>query len=139
MTLNGQAATGGTVSNSNTANWSRAVTLSSGANTISVEATDGAGNSNMQQITLNLNLPVAPVTGADLEHRKPGGRGDDDYVHRQRVRWGGPATVQVPGCAGWWLGADGAELEHHVDLRLDAVDGRELHGECVGTERRRDE
>ena len=64
--VNGLAATGATASGSGTANWSRAVTLSSGANTISVEATDGAGNVSMQQITLTANLPITPVTGATL-------------------------------------------------------------------------
>ena len=53
--VNGQSATGGTASGSNTANWSKAITLSSGSNTISVEAVDGAGNLQMQQITLQLS------------------------------------------------------------------------------------
>jgi hypothetical protein len=53
--VNGQSATAGTASGSNTANWSKAITLSSGSNTISVEAVDGAGNLQMQQITLQLS------------------------------------------------------------------------------------
>ena len=52
--VNGQSASGGTASGSNSANWSRAVTLSPGSNTISVEAVDGAGNIQMRQITLEL-------------------------------------------------------------------------------------
>jgi hypothetical protein len=66
VTVNGAAATNGTASGSNTATWSRAITLASGANTITVEAVDGAGNLRMEQITLNASLPVAPVTGATI-------------------------------------------------------------------------
>jgi hypothetical protein len=53
VTVNGSAATGGTASGSNTANWSRNVNLSSGANQLTVVATDGAGNTRTTQITVN--------------------------------------------------------------------------------------
>jgi hypothetical protein len=66
VTVNGVAAANGTASGSNTATWSRAITLVSGANTITVEAVDGAGNLRMQQITLNVSLPVAPVNSATI-------------------------------------------------------------------------
>ncbi len=50
--VNGVAASGGSATGNNTASWSRMISLSVGANTISVEATDGAGNITMQQINL---------------------------------------------------------------------------------------
>lgn len=52
--VNGQAASGGTASGNNTANWSRTISLSPGSNTITIDAVDGAGNINMQQVTLQL-------------------------------------------------------------------------------------
>ena len=64
--VNGVVIAGATASGSNSASWSRAITLVSGANTITVEATDGANNVSMQQLTLNLNAAIAPVTGATL-------------------------------------------------------------------------
>jgi hypothetical protein len=54
LRVNGQSATGSTASGSNTANWTRKVTLSPGSNTITVDAVDGAGNIQMQQFTLLL-------------------------------------------------------------------------------------
>ena len=52
VTVNGATATGGTASGSNTANWSRNVSLSIGANTLSVVATDGAGNVRTSTLTV---------------------------------------------------------------------------------------
>jgi N-acetylmuramoyl-L-alanine amidase len=52
VTVNGAAATGGTASSTGTANWSRTVALSSGANALTVVATDGAGTSRSVQITI---------------------------------------------------------------------------------------
>lgn len=66
VTVNGGAATGGTASGNGTANWSRALTLTSGSNTITVQATDTKGNVGTQQFTLTVNQPVEPVTGATL-------------------------------------------------------------------------
>ena len=60
--VNGQSATGGTASGSNTANWSRTLTLNPGSNTISVEAVDGAGNIQMLQITLQLTTSTSSST-----------------------------------------------------------------------------
>ena len=51
--VNGVGASGGTATGSNTANWSRSITLASGSNTITVDTTDGAGNSSMQQFTVS--------------------------------------------------------------------------------------
>jgi hypothetical protein len=50
--INGQLAAGGTASGSGTANWSRSVSLTSGINTILVEAQDGSGNYAAEQITV---------------------------------------------------------------------------------------
>ncbi|HEU4694775.1 MAG TPA: putative Ig domain-containing protein, partial [Vicinamibacterales bacterium] len=65
VSVNG-VATGATATGNNTANWSRSITLTSGANTITIEATDGAGNVSMQQLTLTASLAPAAVTGATL-------------------------------------------------------------------------
>jgi predicted secreted protein len=64
VTVNGLGATGGTVTGSATASWTRALTLSAGANTITVDASDTKGNIATQTITLNYT--VAPVTSATL-------------------------------------------------------------------------
>ena len=52
--VNGQPASGGSASGNGTANWSRAITLTSATTTITVEAYDGAGNIQMRQFTLTL-------------------------------------------------------------------------------------
>jgi hypothetical protein len=57
VTVNGAAATGGTAAGTATANWSRAVTLASGANVLTVTALDGAGNPRTASITINLSVP----------------------------------------------------------------------------------
>ena len=59
VTVNGATATGGTASGSNTANWSRNVSLSTGANTLTVVATDGAGNVRTSTLT------ITRTTGTD--------------------------------------------------------------------------
>ena len=64
--VNGVAATGGTATGSNTASWSRGLTLAPGSNIVTIEAIDGAGNLSMQQLTLTANLAIAPATGATL-------------------------------------------------------------------------
>ena len=53
VTVDGATATGGTASGSNTANWSRSVPLSTGSNTLTVVATDGAGNRRTSSLTIN--------------------------------------------------------------------------------------
>ena len=64
VTVNGQAATGGSATASATASWSRKLTLAQGANTITVQATDSRGNIATQSITLNNSS--APVTSVAL-------------------------------------------------------------------------
>ena len=69
VTVNGAAATGGTATGSGTANWSRSVALSSGPNTLTVVATDGAGNTRSTQITITsvtYAASIPPITGASL-------------------------------------------------------------------------
>ena len=57
VTVNGVTASGGTASGANTANWSAPITLSPGANTITVIAEDTLNNSTQQQITVTYNPP----------------------------------------------------------------------------------
>ena len=57
VTVNGVSASGGTASGANTANWSAAITLSPGANTITVVAKDTLNNSSQQQITITYTPP----------------------------------------------------------------------------------
>src|SRR5688572_6563297 len=64
VTVNGASASGGTATGSNTANWSRTVTLSSGANTLTVVATDGAGNP--RTTSISLTYAVSAVTSVTL-------------------------------------------------------------------------
>ena len=60
VTVNSQAATGGTASGSTTASWSRTLTLTPGANTIAVQATDTRGNIATQSLTLNYSIAPVP-------------------------------------------------------------------------------
>ena len=64
ITVNGTAATGGTAAGSAVANWSRTVTLVSGANTLTVVATDTSGNRRTVQITITRDstLPALSIT-----------------------------------------------------------------------------
>ncbi len=62
VTVNGSAASGGTATGSGTANWSRSVSLSTGANTISVIATDGAGNTRSAEITITRSAASSDTT-----------------------------------------------------------------------------
>lgn len=77
VTVNGQSASGGTSSGNGSANWSRSVTLASGANTITLEARDGAGNSSLQQFTLYYSpTPQSgPVVVSTISVSPSGGTG----------------------------------------------------------------
>ena len=77
LRVNGQSAKGGTVSASKTANWSQTITLSSGSNTITVDAVDGAGNIQMQQFTLLLGVRARRPTQAAVAV--------DEWRHEQRT------------------------------------------------------
>jgi hypothetical protein len=67
LTVNGAAATGGTATGSNTANWSRTVTLSPGANAITVIAADGSGNAR----TLPITITYSPLVTVDAVSSTP--------------------------------------------------------------------
>jgi hypothetical protein len=60
VTVNGVSATGGTTIGAATANWNATVTLSSGANLVTVTAKDTLNNSSQQQITVIYN-PAPPT------------------------------------------------------------------------------
>ena len=74
VTVNGVAASGGTASGSGTANWSRSLTLSPGANNITVVARDNSPsrNSTTKSITLNYQ-PVQNYTIAVSASPSAGG------------------------------------------------------------------
>lgn len=74
VTVNGVGASGGTASGSGTANWSRSLTLSQGANNITVVARDNSSNQNSttQSITLNYQ-PVQNYTIAISASPSAGG------------------------------------------------------------------
>ena len=57
VTVNGVTASGGTATGANTANWSAAITLSPGVNTITVVAADMLNNSTQRQITVTYTPP----------------------------------------------------------------------------------
>jgi alpha-tubulin suppressor-like RCC1 family protein/PKD repeat protein len=71
VTVNGVLATGGVASGTNTANWSAAITLNSGQNTIAVVATDANGNATTQTVAVtftsllafSVTTAAAPVAG----------------------------------------------------------------------------
>jgi hypothetical protein len=60
VTVNGVAATGGTASGASTATWSRAVTLTPGANTIMVVANDASPTVNSSMVSITVTYQ--PVT-----------------------------------------------------------------------------
>ena len=71
--VNGQPAVGGNASASNTANWSKKITLSPGSNTITVDTVDGAGNIQMQQFTLLLGAGSSNNTSSSGSGGSSGG------------------------------------------------------------------
>lgn len=71
VTVNGATASGGTASGSNTANWSRSVSVNGGTNLYTVVATDGAGNTRTAAISLTFSAPAAPMTAVSLSTSLP--------------------------------------------------------------------
>jgi hypothetical protein len=92
VTVNGAAATGGTATGSIAANWSRNVSLVMGANTITVEARDGANNLSASQITIN--RAVAPVTGVTLTSTLPSPRPTGTAITLTASGSGGVAPIE---------------------------------------------
>ncbi len=102
VTVNGQAASGGAATGNSTASWSRSLTLTSGANVISVLATDGAGNSVTEEITLYVGAsgpPSPSMTGASLTPNRPSGQEAGTPVTFSATGTGGRAPYQYR----WWI------------------------------------
>jgi hypothetical protein len=70
--VNGGAAAGGTATGSATANWSRALTLAAGANTITVTGTDGAGNARQVQLSITYAPPDTTAPTLSVTSHTPG-------------------------------------------------------------------
>src|SRR6185369_14268194 len=66
VTVNGVNASGGTASGSGTANWSRNLTLSQGANNITVVARDNSSNQNSTTKSITVNYQPVDSTGPSL-------------------------------------------------------------------------
>jgi hypothetical protein len=60
VTVNGVPASGGSATGANTANWSAAITLNAGQNTVTVVAYDSLNNSTTQQISVTYSAPGGP-------------------------------------------------------------------------------
>jgi hypothetical protein len=66
VTVNGAAATGGTANGSGTAAWSQSVTLSPGANLITVVAKDASPNQNVTSLQITLHFsPTLTISATD--------------------------------------------------------------------------
>ena len=66
VTVNAVAATGGTVTGSNTANWTYTATLAPGENNLTVIATDGSSNANQTTSIISLTyIPFVLDTDGD--------------------------------------------------------------------------
>jgi hypothetical protein len=63
VTVNGIAATGGTATGSATANWSQSITLSPGANTITVVAKDNSTNQNSTTVSITVTYSATQTPG----------------------------------------------------------------------------
>jgi hypothetical protein len=101
LTVNGAAATGGTATGSNTANWSRSVSLVAGANTIRVEARDGANNLSASFITIHRSVSSPLSVSLASSVASPQGLGTT--VTFTAAAAGGTAPYQLK----WWV-FDGA-------------------------------
>ena len=64
VTVNGVAASGGSVTGTGTANWSRSITLTAGQNTITVVAKDGSPAQNAVTQTIKLNYVAGSSSSA---------------------------------------------------------------------------
>jgi len=103
VTVNGQNASGGTASGNGIANWSRSVTLSPGPNTLTVVATDGAGNSRSVAVTVTYNAPVPRMTGASLSQNLPSPQQAGTVITFTASGTGGAAPYQYR----WYQQANG--------------------------------
>jgi hypothetical protein len=97
VTVNGGPATGGTASGSGTANWSRALTLATGANVVTVQAEDGGGNVRTAQITLNLAAGGGDSTDISAPLLTIGSHADGQTVTTTAVTLSGTASDRYLG------------------------------------------
>jgi hypothetical protein len=100
--VNGLAASGGTVTGNNTANWSRTLTLASGSNTITIEAFDGKGNTQMQQITLlygTTSSSTQPLALTSLTSSRTSPQAAGTSITFTATASGGRSPYQYK----WWL------------------------------------
>jgi hypothetical protein len=95
VTVNGQSASGGTASGSNTASWSRSVTLAAGANVLTVVATDGAGNARSAQITVTSSIPDTAAPALSITSHTSG-----QVVNASSIILAGTATDNNAGGRG---------------------------------------
>jgi putative Ig domain-containing protein/glucodextranase-like protein len=106
VTVNGVAATGGTATGSNTANWSRSVSLVAGANTLTVEARDGANNLSTSVITINRSVAATPlsvsltsnvaspqIVGTSINFSATATGGTSPYQYKWWIQSGGVWTI----------------------------------------------
>src|SRR5207249_1774884 len=105
VTVNGVRATGDTATGSGTANWSRAITLSAGANTITVIAKDNsaAQNATTAAIIINFGTPTSSNTSptASTFHVFPqfaDGRFGDGSSYRTTLMIANPSSTAGATC-----------------------------------------
>ena len=103
VTVNGSPASGGTTAGSNTASWSRTLTLAAGPNVITVVATDGAGNVRTAPITLVAPTPVVPMASARVTANLTSPQAPGTAVTLSGGGSGGTAPYSFK----WWVQKDG--------------------------------
>ena len=108
VTVNSQAATGGTASGSTTASWSRTLTLTPGANTIAVQATDTRGNTRDAVAHAELLDRGCDGRDGDGQCRQPAEHQHASDVHRLRFGWSRAAPIQILRTTVRWRRADGS-------------------------------
>jgi len=100
VTVNGSTASGGTATGNDTANWSRSVTLSSGLNTVTVVAVDGAGNARTQSASITYTSQSSQsLTITSLTSNVPSPQARGTSIGLTAVASGGTAPYQFK----WWV------------------------------------
>jgi hypothetical protein len=101
VTLNGVGAVGGAASGNGTANWSRSITLAAGANTVTVIATDGAGNG--RTIPITLVVPTSPANASTLSANRTSPQPVGTTVTFSASASGGTSPYSYK----WWVKQNG--------------------------------
>jgi hypothetical protein len=101
VTVNGSTAAGGTVSGNNSASWSRTFTLSSGLNSVTVVATDGAGNTRTASLTITYTPASLAMTSLTSNLASPQAPGTS--IRFTVAASGGTTPYQFK----WWVLSDG--------------------------------